>query len=261
MHGAALKSMSAMPMPATSFLTPYCAIGRSHLEQSVPTRLYGVSKSNGPLAARAVAAAAASGVFDETAPATAVSPAFFRNALRFRPMICAMLPPELRRCYTSLTRFHEEFRTHIVCVPPSSDSGGCMSVLAIALTTWTMFAKPDAGFAVEVPGPRIGDATPTHFAFALDDSAFSVDLQPLPETIQQAILRGDRALVTKALEGGRNAMVAELKGTPGTFSADDFEGLPSMVYSFTGTLGQRPFVARTRIVFVNSQIVIASALG
>ena len=136
-----------------------------------------------------------------------------------------------------------------------------MMLTAVALATWTAFAPQGGGFAVEVPGPPIGNPTATHFAFALNDSAFSIDLQPLPESIQRAIAGRDRALVLKALEGGRNAMVAELKGTPGTFDADDFEGLPSMAYTFSGTLGERPFVARTRIVFVAAQIVIVSVLG
>src|SRR5262245_25094671 len=223
-------------------------------------RLYGVSKSNVPLSARAVSAAAARGTVtpDPTAPATAVNPAFLRNALRFRPMICAMLPPELRRCYTSLTRFSSEFehsyRPTVADVP-------VMPLLAIALTSWALFAQPDFGFVVDAPSPPKAGEKPGTYMFPVGNAMYSVIALALPESLQHAVVQGDRTALTRALESGRNAMVDNLKGVPGTFSSVDFEGLPSMAYSFSGTLDGRAFVSRARIVFVADKMFIVAALG
>jgi hypothetical protein len=78
-EGAALKSMSAMPMPTWMLSLPYCRMIESYLIELVPKRLYGVSKSNLPPAPGATApavAAATAGTPPPTAPKSAVMPAF-----------------------------------------------------------------------------------------------------------------------------------------------------------------------------------------
>src|SRR5438874_703671 len=92
--GAARKSMSAMPMPTWTLSLPYVRFGESYLVESVPNRLYGVSKSYlpsiGSVHRADPAAAAASGVPEPTAPATAVMLTLRRNDLRFSPSCCDM---------------------------------------------------------------------------------------------------------------------------------------------------------------------------
>src|SRR5947207_11451193 len=91
MAGAQRKSMSAMPIPATMVPISFCRSAWSHLTESVPSRLYGVSKSNLPLASASPSAAAAAGplrreIPEPTAPARVVNPAPRRNDLRLRPV-------------------------------------------------------------------------------------------------------------------------------------------------------------------------------
>src|SRR4249919_4321467 len=68
-------------------------IGPSHFVKSVPMRLYGVSKSNLVESAAGTSAAPAAAISElpgETAPTSAVNPAFLRNDLRFSPSFCDM---------------------------------------------------------------------------------------------------------------------------------------------------------------------------
>src|SRR5262245_15736905 len=82
--------MSAMPMPAMIPLSMLLVrIAASHFVESVPRRLYGVSKSNLPFDA-ASAATGRNAVLPLTAPANAVNPALRRKDRRFSPLICAM---------------------------------------------------------------------------------------------------------------------------------------------------------------------------
>ena len=78
--------MSATPIATWMFSRPNLAICASHLDESVPIRSYGVSKSL-PLDPLCIGVAAATGVTSEVpavvAPASAVIPAVLMNALRF----------------------------------------------------------------------------------------------------------------------------------------------------------------------------------
>src|SRR5438094_305882 len=124
--GAHLKSMSAMPMPAVIVpISGYCASAASHFVESVPSRLYGVSKSNfvasanGPAPATTAPAARATpanDVPDPTAPASAVIPVVLRNALRLNDMrvLLMCLPTEwsarkTERYYTRENRDEHDF--------------------------------------------------------------------------------------------------------------------------------------------------------
>src|SRR5262245_33426606 len=91
--GAHLKSMSAMPMPATIVPISLLRSAWSHLTESLPSRLYGVSKSNLPFASTPISAPLAPASLvapGPTAPTSAVIPALLRNDLRSSPACCAM---------------------------------------------------------------------------------------------------------------------------------------------------------------------------
>src|SRR5262245_54606721 len=127
---------------------------------------------------------------------------------------------------------------------------------------WTTTAPAGAGFSIDMPGtPPPDPKKPTKYSVTLEDSTFIVDVDPLDANVRQAIATGNKAVVTAYMETFRATTISGMGGTRRTNSTADFNGYPSLFFTFDGAVGSQKYEAAQRIVLANERTYLMVAIG
>jgi hypothetical protein len=139
---------------------------------------------------------------------------------------------------------------------------GLAAAQAVPAVKWTTVAPEDVGFSVQAPGtPRPNPEKPTKYSVILEDSSFIVDVDALEVNIRQAVASGDKNLIARYMETLRDVTVDEMKATRRTNSSADYNGNPSLFFTFDGALGDLKFEGTERIVLANDRLYLVVAIG
>jgi len=127
---------------------------------------------------------------------------------------------------------------------------------------WTTVAPTGVGFSVQAPGtPPVNPQRPGRYAVNLEDGSFIVDVDALDAHMRQALSSGDKKLLTTYMETLRDSMLETRHGTLQTSSAGDFNGHPSLLFTFTGQIGSQAFAVTQRIVLANDRLYLVAVIG
>ena len=142
----------------------------------------------------------------------------------------------------------------IVTMALASAQGGVL--------VWTTVAPDGAGFSVQAPGtPLPNPQNPGKYAVNLEDGSFIVDVNALEEGLRKALASGDKKLLTTYMETFRDSTIDGMKGTRQTSSSADFEGHPSLFFTFNGQIGSQSYEATQRIVLANDRLYLIVVVG
>ena len=127
---------------------------------------------------------------------------------------------------------------------------------------WATVTPPSGGFTIQAPGTQKPDPNdPMKFSFVTEDSAFIVEVDPLDATLTKAAAEGNQALIVGYIAVMRDEMVKNLNGELASSSAANFDGYPSILFSFSGTVGGMSYDSRMRIIVTDERMYQISAVG
>jgi hypothetical protein len=137
---------------------------------------------------------------------------------------------------------------------PSSDS-------TTEQANWARFEPKEAGFSIEMPGVPMPDSSPGQFVYMFGGWSFMVQIEPIDVYVRDRIKAGDRREIVKILESIRDSTVEGFNGSVRSSSSADFDGRPSLVFSFDGETNKIPLEGTERIVLTEGSLYGVIALG
>jgi hypothetical protein len=130
-----------------------------------------------------------------------------------------------------------------------------------ATTRWATVAPPGEGFSVEAPGEAQPDVKPGRHVYSAGLWLLSVHVDPSNVLVRDLLQRREREGIARCLEGLRDAMVNSVHATRRTSSVEDFDGAPSIVFSFEGEVDGTTLEAFDRIVLTPERTYILMTAG
>jgi hypothetical protein len=128
--------------------------------------------------------------------------------------------------------------------------------------TWTTLSPPDVGFSIQGPGTAVPSPTkPTTYLIKLGDGSFIVQVEGLDPRTRQALAAGDKKLLATHMETLRDTTIENMLATRRTTSSADFNGHPSLFYTFAGAIGSQQFEGTHRMVLANDRLYLVAVIG
>jgi hypothetical protein len=128
--------------------------------------------------------------------------------------------------------------------------------------TWKTVTPPGAGFTIQAPGTNKPDPNkPMRFSSVTEDSAFIVEAEPLDERLTKAVAEGNQAFILGFMALMRDELVKSLNGKMGSFSAENFDGYPSIFFTSSRSMSGMPYDSAVRILVTDDRMYHITAIG